>query len=234
MITDNLGRIRARLQDAAATAGRAPQDVELLAVSKGHTIDALNDAVDAGLTRFGENYLSEALTKIDTLARRDVEWVFMGPIQSNKTKSIAEHFDWVLGVASGKVASRLNAQRPVHLPPLQVCIQVNADADPNKAGVTPQELPALVAAVTALPRLTMRGLMTIPRKTDSDSGDIPAFSAVRQLFDQGRADGHCWDTLSMGMSRDFEAAIKHGSTQVRIGAALFGPRPARVPVEQMV
>ncbi|MFF8789129.1 YggS family pyridoxal phosphate-dependent enzyme [Streptomyces sp. NPDC015125] len=235
---ERLEALRARIDAAATAAGRRPEAVELLAVSKGHPASAIREARTLGLDRFGESYAGEALPKTAELRGSGVQWVFLGPIQSNKTRLLAENFSWVLGLCSQKAARRLDAQRPDDLPPLQVCIQVNADGDPAKAGLAPDQLDPFLESVQGLRRLTVRGLMTIPRKAVPASPATPttpatpvtgphAFEVLAELFAKQVAAGHRWDTLSMGMSGDFEAAIAAGSTQVRLGTALFGPRPAK-------
>lgn len=222
---ERLAGLRARIDAAAVAAGREPASVELLAVSKGHPASAVREAIGLGLSRFGESYVSEALPKIAEITK-PVEWLYLGPIQSNKTKLIAEGFSWVLGLSSEKVARRLSSQRPEGLPPLNACIQVNVDADPAKSGLPPEELDTFMATVAELPNLVLRGLMTVPRLDESgDAGG--AFGALAALFEKHRGLGSQWDTLSMGMSGDFEQAIAHGSTQVRLGTGLFGARPPR-------
>ncbi|MFC5220524.1 YggS family pyridoxal phosphate-dependent enzyme [Streptomyces coerulescens] len=229
MIADRLDVLRARIDAAALAAGRRPQDVELLAVSKGHPASAVREAMALGLDRFGESYATEAVPKLTELNGTAAQWVYLGPIQTNKTRLLAENFSWVLGLCSEKAARRLDAQRPEGLPPLQVCVQVNADGDPAKSGLAPDRLSAFLETVQDLRRLTVRGLMTIPRKAGpgEEGATPPAFEVLAELFAKHVAAGHDWDTLSMGMSGDFEAAIAAGSTQVRLGTALFGPRPAR-------
>ncbi|MCZ1010271.1 YggS family pyridoxal phosphate-dependent enzyme [Streptomyces lydicus] len=226
---ERLAALRARIDAAATAAGRRPEAVELLAVSKGHPASAIREALALGLDRFGESYAGEALPKTAELRGAGAQWVYLGPIQSNKTRLLAENFSWVLGLCSLKAARRLDAQRPDDLPPLQVCVQVNADGDPAKAGLAPDELDPFLESVRDLKRLTVRGLMTIPRKAvpAAPVTGPPAFEVLAELFAKQIAAGHRWDTLSMGMSGDFEAAIAAGSTQVRLGTALFGPRPAK-------
>ncbi|MEU8264750.1 YggS family pyridoxal phosphate-dependent enzyme [Micromonospora sp. NPDC048999] len=226
-----LAALRQRVAAAAASAGRRPADVELLAVSKGHPVPALRQALDLGLTKFGESYVSEAMPKVDGLQTDSVEWVYLGPIQTNKTRPIAENFDWVLGLSTLSAARRLHAQRPDNKGPLNICVQVNIDGDPAKSGLRPELLDAFLDELDQFGNLTVRGLMTITRRPEPGAGGpgAAAFAALADLFAKQVAGGRRWDTLSMGMSGDFEAAIASGSTQVRLGTALFGPRPARVP-----
>ena len=223
-IADNIARVQAQIQAACQAAGRATDSVQLLAVSKTWGPDAVRQAHAAGLTAFGENYIQEAVDKITALRDLPLQWHCIGPIQSNKTRLVAEHFDWVHSVDRLKIAQRLSEQRPADLPPLQVCIQVNVDGGENKSGVSPQELPALAQAVAALPRLQLRGLMTIPEPAETDAQMRAVHRQAKELFDHLRAQGMPLDTLSMGMSADMAAAIAEGSTMVRVGTAIFGQR----------
>ena len=224
-IGDNLQSQRARLWRACEQAGRPPDAVRLLAVSKTFGPDAVRDALAAGQLAFGENYVQEGVEKIAAVgAVPGIEWHCIGPIQSNKTRPVAEHFDWVQSVDRLKIAQRLSEQRPEHLPPLQVCLQVNVDGGANKSGVSPAELPPLAAAVAALPRLTLRGLMAIPEPAPDFETARGVFTQVRALFDALNAQGLGLDTLSMGMSDDLEAAVAAGSTMVRVGRGVFGAR----------
>ncbi|MFI7835147.1 YggS family pyridoxal phosphate-dependent enzyme [Pseudomonas asiatica] len=220
-LADNLSAISARIASAAQTAGRDPASVQLLAVSKTKPASAIREIHAAGVCDFGENYLQEALTKQQALSDLPLIWHFIGPIQSNKTKAIAEHFDWVHSVDRLKIAQRLSEQRPAGLPPLNICLQVNVSGEDSKSGCTPADLPALAKAVAALPNLRLRGLMAIPEPTDDRAAQEAAFATLRQL-QEGLGLG--LDTLSMGMSHDLEAAIAQGATWVRIGTALFGAR----------
>ncbi|WP_286886696.1 YggS family pyridoxal phosphate-dependent enzyme [Pseudomonas sp. UBA7456] len=220
-LADNLSSIRDRITRGAQAAGRDPADVRLLAVSKTKPAAAIRELHAAGVHDFGENYLQEALTKQQQLIDLPLTWHFIGPIQSNKTKAIAEHFDWVHSVDRLKIAQRLSEQRPAGLAPLNICLQVNVSGEASKAGCAPAQLPALVTAVAALPNLRLRGLMAIPEPTDDRNDQEAAFAHLRQLQD---ALGLGLDTLSMGMSHDLEAAIAQGATWVRIGTALFGAR----------
>ncbi len=216
--------IQARIARAAAEAGRDLASVRLLAVSKTFGPGAVRDIAACGQAEFGENYLQEALGKQAALAGLPLVWHFIGPIQSNKTRSIAENFAWVHSVDRLKVAERLSAQRPPGLPPLQLCIEVNVSGEASKGGVAAAELPALADAVAKLPGLQLRGLMAIPAPTPDTGAQRAAFRQVRELFDGLRVRGHALDTLSMGMSADLEAAILEGATIVRVGTALFGER----------
>lgn len=220
-IADNIQLVSSRIQAAVIAANRAENSVQLLAVSKTKPAQALREAYAAGLRDFGENYLQEALGKQLELADLPLIWHFIGPIQSNKTRAIAEHFDWVHSVDRLKIAQRLSEQRPAELPPLNICIQVNVSGEASKSGCTPADLPALAEAINALPRLKLRGLMAIPEPTDDRAEQDAAFAAVQKL--QASLDLPL-DTLSMGMSHDLESAIAQGATWVRIGTALFGAR----------
>ena len=224
MIADNLQSIHARIAQACAHSARAPATVALLAVSKTFGADAIVQAHAAGQTAFGENYIQEAVEKITALAHMPLEWHCIGPIQSNKTRLVAEHFHWAHTVDRLKIAQRLSEQRPAHLPPLQVCIQVNVDGGPNKSGVAPVDALALARAVAVLPRLRVRGLMCIPEPAPDFVAACAVFTIARAIFDQLNAAGMALDTLSMGMSADLEAAIASGSTMVRVGSAIFGTR----------
>lgn len=225
MITENLQRVQSRLAQACTDAGRSAGSVQLLAVSKTFGPDAVAQAHACGQTAFGENYIQEAVNKITTLAHLPLEWHCIGPLQSNKTRLVAEHFQWVHTVDRLKIAQRLSEQRPLHLPPLQVCIQVNVDAGDTKSGVAPPEALALAQAVVLLPRLQLRGLMCIPEPAPDFIAACAVFMRARALFDAINAAGVTLDTLSMGMSTDLEAAVHSGSTLVRVGSAIFGARP---------
>ncbi|QGA38751.1 YggS family pyridoxal phosphate-dependent enzyme [Burkholderia glumae] len=226
-----LASVHRRIDDAARSAGRAPSDVALLAVSKTFPAEAVRAAHAAGQRAFGENYVQESLYKIAALAdlRASLEWHFIGPLQSNKTRAVAERFDWVHSVDRLKIAQRLAEQRPAQLPPLNVCVQVNVSGEATKSGVAPDEVAALAQAVAALPALRLRGLMAIPEP----AGDLAAQRAphrrLRELYDALRAGGLALDTLSMGMSADLEAAVLEGATIVRIGTAIFGARDYSTP-----
>lgn len=233
-IAQNLQAVRETIVAAAQAHGRAPGSVALLAVSKTFGPEAVLAAVRAGQRRFGENYLQEALDKMasvqaemaGSLPGEVLEWHFIGPIQSNKTRQIAENFDWVHTVDRLKVAQRLSEQRPEHLPPLNVCIQVNISGEDSKSGVAPEACLALARAVACTPRLRLRGLMAIPAPADGLEQQRVPYRCLRELADRLRADGLELDTLSMGMSADMEAAIAEGATMVRVGTALFGRRVA--------
>ncbi len=209
---------------ACAAVGRDAASVTLVAVSKTQPADAVRALADMGQTDFGENYLQEALAKQQALVDLSLQWHFIGPIQSNKTRDIAEYFDWVHSVDRLKIAQRLSDQRPLTQPPLSVCLQVNVSDEDSKSGCTLAELPALAAAIQALPQLQLRGLMAIPAPVASTDDPARPFILLRQAFDSLLADGLPLDTLSMGMSDDFELAIAHGATHIRVGSALFGPR----------
>lgn len=223
-IPTQLVAVRERLRRACQAAGRSDDSVTLLAVSKTFGADAVQAAYAAGQTWFGENYIQEAVTKITALRELPLVWHCIGPIQSNKTRLVAEHFDWVHTVDRLKVAQRLSEQRPAHLAPLQVCVQVNVDGGPTKSGVQPDEALALAQAVAQLPRLRLRGLMCIPDPAPDFEAECALFTRARDLFDELNAAGLGLDTLSMGMSADLEAAVASGSTLVRVGSAIFGAR----------
>lgn len=207
-------------------AGRAPTDARIVAVSKTWPGAQVRAAWVAGQRCFGENYVQEAVTKITELRDLAIEWHFIGPLQSNKTRVVAEHFAWVHGIERLKIAERLSSQRPPGLPALQVCIQVNVSHEASKSGVAPAELPALAQAVARLPHLKLRGLMAIPEASDDQAVLRGRFRLLRELRDELNAQGLQLDTLSMGMSHDFELAIAEGATLVRVGSAIFGQRPA--------
>ena len=230
MIANNLQSVRDRITTACFAAGRAPSGVKLLAVSKKFSAQAVLDARAAGQFVYGENYIAEGADKITALkTHKDLEWHCIGPVQSNKTRLVAEHFDWVQSVDRLKIAQRLSEQRPLHLAPIQVCLQVNIDGGSNKSGVTPKELPELVQLVAKLPRICLRGLMMIPEPAINFEAACAVYSSARALFDQINLAGLApmpLDTLSMGMTADLEAAIASGSTMVRVGTAIFGDRLA--------
>jgi pyridoxal phosphate enzyme (YggS family) len=220
-----LESVRARLARALAAAGRAPDAAQLVAVSKTVPAERLREAFACGQRAFGESYVQEALAKQDALADLAIEWHFIGPLQSNKTRPVAERFAWVHSVDRLRIAERLSAQRSDELPPLNVCIQVNIDREPSKSGVAPEEVSELAQAVARLPRLALRGLMAIPAPATDPATQREAFRRVRALFERLRAEGLPLDTLSMGMSDDLEAAVLEGATLVRVGSAIFGARP---------
>ncbi|MCV9920118.1 YggS family pyridoxal phosphate-dependent enzyme [Pseudomonas sp. BT-42-2] len=220
-IADNLCALAARISQAAQACGRDPASIQLLAVSKTKPAAAVREAYAAGVRDVGENYLQEALAKQQELTDLPLTWHFIGPIQSNKTRAIAEHFDWVHSVDRLKIAQRLSEQRPAELPALNICLQVNVSGEDSKSGCAAADLPALAAAVAALPGLRLRGLMAIPEPTDDRAAQEAAFARLRELQEQLKLG---LDTLSMGMSHDLEAAIAQGATWVRIGTALFGAR----------
>ncbi|MHC8341553.1 YggS family pyridoxal phosphate-dependent enzyme [Pseudomonas sp. HLT2-19-2] len=220
-IADNILQVSTRIHAAGVAAKRDEDSIQLLAVSKTKPAEAVREAHAAGIRDFGENYLQEALSKQLELADLPLIWHFIGPIQSNKTRAIAEHFAWVHSVDRLKIAQRLSEQRPGDLPPLNICIQVNVSGEASKSGCTPADLPALANAISELPRIKLRGLMAIPEPTDDRAAQDAAFAAVQRLQASLNLP---LDTLSMGMSHDLESAIAMGATWVRIGTALFGAR----------
>ena len=219
-----LQAIRDRIHNAESAAGRNQGEVMLLAVSKAHPAEAVRAAYAAGQQAFGENYLQEALAKQQELADLTIAWHFIGPLQSNKTQAIAQHFSWVHSVDRIKIAERLNAARPADLPRLQVCLQVNVSGETSKGGVAATEAFAVAQAIAKLPRLQLRGLMAIPAPTNSIAKQRQQFRMVRELQEAMQAQGLTLDTLSMGMSDDFPAAIAEGATIIRVGSAIFGAR----------
>lgn len=223
-ITDSLGSLRQRIADTERTFSRAPGSVRLLAVSKTRPTTDIEAAYQGGQEAFGESYLQEALEKVEALSHLALEWHFIGPIQANKTRPIAGHFHWVHSVDRLKVARRLSDQRPVALPPLNVCLQLNMSGEPSKAGVPPEAVPELASAVAALPRLCLRGLMTIPAPDQDFERQRVPFRQLRAILTDLNHRGLALDTLSMGMTADLEAAIAEGATIVRVGTAIFGPR----------
>ena len=230
-IAGNLQAIKARIAAASAAVGRDPASVTLLAVSKTHPAALLAEACAAGQRAFGENYVQEAVAKMEALAlligadaARALEWHLIGPLQSNKTRIVAEHFAWIHTIEREKIAHRLSEQRPAGLAPLQVLVQVNVSGEASKSGVAARQVAALARTVAAMPRLRLRGLMAIPEPSEDAAIQRARFRAVRRLFERLVEDGLALDTLSMGMSDDFDAAILEGATIVRIGTAVFGPR----------
>lgn len=225
-IATNIQQVQERIARACQEAARPVQSVTLLAVSKTFGAQAVREAHDAGLHRFGENYVQEALDKIDALAdlRAELEWHLIGPLQSNKTRVVAEHFDWVHSLDRLKIAQRLSDQRPAHLPPLQVCLQVNISGEASKSGLAPADVADVARAVAALPHLCLRGLMAIPEPAGDLQAQRVPHRALAELLDSLRAQGLALDTLSMGMTADLEAAILEGATLVRVGTAIFGRR----------
>lgn len=224
-LATNLAGVRQRICEAAARAGRDVHSVTLLAVSKGQPVARIRQALALGLTAFGENYVDEALPKIEALAGTPATWHFIGRLQANKTRPVAQHFDWVHGIDRARVAERLSAQRPHYAPPLNVCLQVQVADDPGKAGVDPAQCLALAQEVATLPHLRLRGLMCMLPFDAAPHEQHAGFARLRELAGVLRAAGLPLDTLSMGMSADMDAAIAEGATIVRIGTALFGPRP---------
>jgi pyridoxal phosphate enzyme (YggS family) len=226
-IAANLQSVHQRIADACAAAQRHVNEVTLLPVSKTFGPEAVREAHAAGETAFGENYIQEAVEKQALLADLPLQWHCIGPIQSNKTRLVAQHFAWAHTIDRLKIAQRLSEQRPQELPPLSVCIQVNIDGGTSKAGVPPGEALALAREIGALPRLKLRGLMTIPEPAQDFAAQLAVHRRARALYDELRAAGLPLDTLSMGMTGDLEAAIHAGSTMVRVGTAIFGARPAK-------
>ncbi|MBI4984800.1 MAG: YggS family pyridoxal phosphate-dependent enzyme [Rhodocyclales bacterium] len=223
-ISANLQAVHARIAAACAACGRDPAGVLLLAVSKTWPAAALREAAACGQHAFGESYVQEAVPKIAALADLAAEWHFIGPLQSNKTRAVAETCAWVHSIERLKIAERLSAQRPAGLPPLQVCLQVNVSGEDSKSGCAPAEAAALAAAIAPLPNLRLRGLMAIPEPTDDEVLLRSRFALLRELRDELKRRGYALDTLSMGMSHDLETAIAEGATIVRVGTAVFGAR----------
>ncbi|CAM2144649.1 hypothetical protein C7399_101420 [Paraburkholderia tropica] len=225
-LVHNLEAVHERIAAAARSAGRAPESVALLAVSKTFPADDVRAAHAAGQRAFGENYVQEAVDKIEALAdlRASLEWHFIGPLQSNKTRPVAERFDWVHSIDRLKIAQRLSEQRPAGMPPLNVCLQVNVSGEASKSGTAPEEAVQIAHAIAALPNLRLRGLMSIPEPAETPEAQRAPHRQLRELFDALRADGLALDTLSMGMSADLEAAVLEGATIVRVGTAIFGGR----------
>ena len=223
-IPQNITKLLNRVRLAAEKSQRSPQDICIVAASKTRSAAAIEQAFHAGINHFGENYLQEALVKIEQLRALELVWHFIGPIQSNKTRAIAENFHWVHSVERAKVARRLSAQRPNHLAPLQLCLQVNISQEPSKSGASVGELPDLVQEISALEGVELRGLMAIPAATSDVQQQSLAFGRMRELLHSLQAQCAAMDTLSMGMSADLEAAVAQGSTIVRVGTDIFGPR----------
>ena len=223
-IVSNLQAVKTRIAEAAKAAGRLPESIELLAVSKTWPLDCVLAAAAAGQRAFGENYVPEGVDKAIATVNRDLTWHFIGPLQSNKTRLVAEHFAWVHSIERLKIAQRLSVQRPTTLPPLQVCVQINVSGEASKSGCAPDEALALCQAIARLPGLQLRGLMAIPEASDDSAAQRALFRQLRQIYENIRAAGLPLDTLSMGMSHDLEAAVAEGATIVRIGTAIFGER----------
>jgi hypothetical protein len=227
-IDNRIADVRQQVARAAQKAGRQGESVRMIAVSKTHGIDAIRVAARSGISDFGENYVDEALPKIMGTQALHLRWHFLGAIQSNKTRDIARNFHWVQTIDRRKVAERLSAQRPDDSEPLNVLIQVNIDAEPQKAGIAPEALAEFAARLLELPRIRVRGLMAIPRPEVEPDMQRLTFRRMRTLFETARpAQAECWDTLSMGMTHDFDVAIAEGATMIRIGTAIFGPREPR-------
>ncbi len=225
-VTENLRKINESIASAARRAGRDPASVTLVAVAKRQPLEKVREAVAAGQRHFGENFLQEALDAMEALGEANLTWHFIGAVQSNKTRAIAGHFDWVHTVDRGKIARRLSEQRPEHMAPLNVCIQVNVDDEETKSGCAPEDAAALAAQIVGMPRLRLRGLMCIPAPAEEPEAQRRPFAKLRSLLEALNRDGYGLDTLSMGMSADLEAAILEGATLVRVGTDVFGPRPA--------
>lgn len=223
-ITDHLAKIRERVARAASAAGRDADSITIVAVSKKQSPSAVQEAFDAGQRDFGESFAQEGVAKITALSLPRAHWHFIGHVQANKTKDIARHFDWVHTIDRPKIGHRLNEQRPHYASPINVCIQVNLAEEPQKRGISAEEIPALAAELRSLPRLRLRGLMTIPPADAAPAAIAELFGALRDLQSDLIAEGYELDTLSMGMSADLEIAIRCGSTLVRVGTAIFGPR----------
>lgn len=230
-IAAGLQKVKDRIGDIARKVGRQPEEITLLAASKTNPAERLREAVAAGQTIFGENYLQEALAKMPDLADLPIEWHFIGPIQSNKTRRIAENFAWVHSVDRKKIADRLSKDRPESLPPLQVCLQVNVSGEDSKSGVAPEEAADLAAYVVTLPRLKLRGVMAIPELTKATALQRSQFRMLKEAYDQLKQAGYGLDTISMGMTEDLDIAIEEGATTVRVGTAIFGPRRYPIPEE---
>lgn len=226
-LPETLQSVRSRISRAAAAAGRDVDSVTLLAVTKAHSAEIIRAAAFCGLEHFGESYVKEALPKIETLRGLELTWHFIGQLQANKTRAVAEHFAWVHGVDRLRIAERLSEQRSPHAPPLNVCLQVNVGGETSKGGVTPAELPEMARQVALLPRLALRGLMCIPPPEESEAQQRHWFAETAKLMRHLQVPGTTLDTLSMGMSSDLEAAIAEGATIVRVGTALFGERAPR-------
>lgn len=223
-IASNLQAVKARITEAARAAGRSPASIQLLAVSKTRPLAEVLEAAAAGQFAFGENYVQEGADKAIATVNQPFDWHFIGPLQSNKTRLVAEHFAWVHSLERLKIAERLSAQRPPQLLPLQVCVQVNVSGEASKSGCAPDQALALCQAIARLPGLQLRGLMAIPEATDEPATQRAPFRQLREIYEHIRAAGLPLDTLSMGMSHDLEAAVAEGATIVRIGTAIFGER----------
>lgn len=223
-IATNLQAVRDRIAKAARDCGRAPEEIALLAVSKTKPLGDILSAAAAGQHEFGENYAQEGVEKMLAVVNSDLHWHFIGPLQSNKTRLVAENYAWAHSIERLKIAERLSAQRPENLPPLQVCVQVNVSGEASKSGCAPQEALALCRAIAGLPGLQLRGLMAIPEASDELAAQRAPFRQLREIYESIRAAGVPLDTLSMGMSHDLEAAVAEGATIVRVGTAIFGER----------
>src|SRR3954453_8405072 len=230
-IASGLERVKERIEAIAKRTGRPPESITLLAARKTNPPECLREAFAAGQRILGENYLQEALVKMEALTDLPIEWHFIGPIQSNKTRRIAENFAWVHSIDRKKIADRLSKDRPESLPPLQVCVQVNVSGEDSKSGVAPEEAADLAAHIVELPRLKLRGVMAIPELTKATALQRSQFRMVKDVYDQLKQAGYDLDTVSMGMSEDLDLAIEEGATLVRVGTAIFGPRRYAIPEE---
>lgn len=224
-VSERLADVRARIAAAAAAAGRNPDGITLIGVSKRQPLDRIRDALAAGLTDFGENFVQEGIEKIQAIGPQKARWHFIGQLQSNKTRDVAKWFDWVHSIDRLKIARRLSEQRSWHAEPLNVCLQIRLVDDPARGGCSPEEAPELAAGVTGLEGLRLRGLMAVPAVQPDPAAQRAAFARIRRLGNELRAAGFPLDTLSMGMSGDLESAVAEGATMLRIGTAVFGPRP---------
>lgn len=223
-LKENLDTVRSRVESACQKAGRKPENIAILAVSKKHSAERIRLLHEFGQLSFGENYVQEALAKMAQLEDLNLEWHYIGPIQSNKTRDVAEHFHWVQSADRKKIIQRLSNQRPDELPPLNFCVQVNIDREPQKSGVLPEQVKELALWAQGMGNLRLRGLMTIPRLTSAGNELAESYERMNALYHELLGEGMDLDTLSMGMSADLETAIMHGSTMIRIGTDLFGPR----------
>jgi pyridoxal phosphate enzyme (YggS family) len=225
-LKENLNNIRSRVDLACRTAARDPDEITVLAVSKRHPVDLIRQLFALGQPCFGENYVQEALEKIRQMEDLEIQWHYIGPLQSNKTRDAAAHFDWVQSIDREKILRRLSSQRPDELGPLNVCVQVNIDREPQKSGVMPENAAGLAGLAAELPNLRLRGLMCIPRVASGQHDPADSYARMKDLYRGLQSEGLNMDTLSMGMSADLEAAVLNGSTMVRIGTDLFGRRPS--------
>lgn len=227
-LTERLNQVRKQIEQAERRYGRTPGSVALVAVSKRHPLSAIHESIEAGQLAFGENFVQEGVEKIASIENRSVKWHFIGHLQSNKSKEVARHFDWVHTIDREKIARRLSAQRPESMEPINICIQVNLDREPSKSGVAPEEVAHLAERIAELPNLRLRGLMALPAATPHFHQQRLTFARLGELNQTLSDRGIITDTLSMGMTSDLEAAIAEGATHVRVGTAIFGPRPLKI------